>query len=250
VLASACDPADTPGGPGDEGIDLEDRPSANDDGDDGDDGEDEPAPTDDDGDTSPRHYFDMSVVDHRAAFEGHDIAFVSTIGSYAIYEITGPSPRLQGPSLAFEREGTYTMLCGSNEYFTPNLETAGPLEVRLMGGARGDERLSLTDASILAPGLVIAHGVAAPVRDDGNHALIVALADEGSIDVPSVEVDELLRELHALPTVPALDLPENLGVREERPAPRPVIKLMSEPVVSWQPPGTAKAGDSTKTPPW
>ena len=31
---------------------------------------------------------------------------------------------------------------------------------------------------------MIAHGVAAPVRDDGNHALIVALADEGSIEVP------------------------------------------------------------------
>ena len=113
---------------------------------------------------------------------------------------------------------------------------SGGHALRMQGWLRrGDERLSLTDASILAPGLVIAHGVAAPVRDDGNHALIVALADEGSIDVPSVEVDELLRELHALPTVPTLDLPEALGVREERPAPRPVIKLLSEPVVSWQP---------------
>ena len=100
---------------------------------------------------------------------------------------------------------------------------------------RGDERLALADTSILAPGLVIAHGVAAPVRDDGNHALIVALADEGSIEVPSVEVDELLREIHALPTVPTLELPESLGIREERPAPTPVVKLITEPVVSWQP---------------
>ena len=100
---------------------------------------------------------------------------------------------------------------------------------------RGDERLSLTDASILAPGLVIAHGLAAPVREDGNHALIVALADEGSIEVPAVEVDELLRELHSLPAVPPLDLPETLGVREERPRLRPIIKLVPEPVVSWQP---------------
>jgi len=108
--------------------------------------------------------------------------------------------------------------------------------LRMQGWLRRDaERLSLTDASILAPGLVIAHGVAAPVRDDGNHALIVALADEGSIEVPAVEVDELLRELHTLPTVPALDLPDSLGVREDHPAPRPVIKLVSEPVVSWQP---------------
>jgi len=100
---------------------------------------------------------------------------------------------------------------------------------------RGDERLALTDASILAPGLVIAHGVAALVRDEGNHSLIVALADEGSIEVPAVEADELLRELHALPAVPPLDLPESLGVREERPAPRPVVRLEPDPVVSWQP---------------
>jgi superfamily II DNA or RNA helicase len=100
---------------------------------------------------------------------------------------------------------------------------------------RGDERLALTDASILAPGLVIAHGVAAPVRDEGNHALIVALADEGSIEVPAVEVDELLRELHTLPAVPPIDLPDSLGVKEDRPAPRPVVKLVAEPVVSWQP---------------
>ena len=100
---------------------------------------------------------------------------------------------------------------------------------------RGDDRLALADASILAPGLVIAHGVAAPVRDDGNHALIVALADEGSIEVPVVEVDELLREIHTLPTVPPLEIPESLGVREERPAPTPIVKLITEPVVSWQP---------------
>ncbi|HUQ81263.1 MAG TPA: SNF2-related protein, partial [Gemmatimonadaceae bacterium] len=100
---------------------------------------------------------------------------------------------------------------------------------------RGDERLALTDAAILAPGLVIAHGVAAPVRDGGNHTLIVALADEGSIEVPAVEVDELLRELHTLPNVPTLDLPETLGIREESPDPRPIIKLLEEPVVSWQP---------------
>jgi len=100
---------------------------------------------------------------------------------------------------------------------------------------RGDERLALADASILAPGLVIAHGVAAPVRDEGNHSLIVALADEGSIEVPAVEVDDLLRELHTLPAVPPLELPESLGVREDRPPLKPVVRLVPEPVVSWQP---------------
>jgi superfamily II DNA or RNA helicase len=100
---------------------------------------------------------------------------------------------------------------------------------------RGDERLALADTSILAPGLVIAHGIAAPVCDEGNHSLIVALADEGTIEVPEVEVDELLRELHALPAVPRIDLPESLGVREEYPAPRPAVRLVPEPVVSWQP---------------
>jgi len=112
----------------------------------------------------------------------------------------------------------------------------GAHALRMQGWLRrGDERLSLNDASILAPGLVIAHGVAAPVRDDGNHALIVALADEGSIEVPAAEVDELLRELHTLPSVPLIDLPESLGVKEETPTLRPAIRLVPEPVVSWQP---------------
>ena len=44
-----------------------------------------------------------------------------------------------------------------------------------------------------------------------------------------MEVDELLRELHALPAVPPLELPESLGVREERPAPRPVVRLGAGP---------------------
>jgi hypothetical protein len=90
-------------------------------------------------------------------------------------------------------------LNGASPPGTPN----GAHSLRVQGWLRrGDERLALTDASILAPGLVIANGVAAPIRDDGNHSLIVALADEGSIEVPELEVDELLRELHTLPSVP------------------------------------------------
>jgi len=123
-------------------------------------------------------------------------------------------------------------LNGASPPGTPN----GAHSLRVQGWLRrGEERLALTDASILAPGLVIANGVAAPIRDDGNHSLIVALADEGSIEVPELEVDELLRELHTLPSVPPIELPESLGVREERPAPTPVVRLIAEPSASWQP---------------
>jgi hypothetical protein len=53
--------------------------------------------------------------------------------------------------------------------------------------------------------------------------------------VPAVEVDELLRELHTLPAVPPIELPETLGVTEVRLKPRPVVRLAADPVVSWQP---------------
>jgi len=99
---------------------------------------------------------------------------------------------------------------------------------------RGSERMSFGDAALLAPGLVIAHGTAALVRDHPNHALVVALADERAIDVPAADVDELLRELHALPAVPPIDLPESFGVREEHPAPTPILRVTADPVVSWQ----------------
>ena len=59
-----------------------------------------------------------------------------------------------------------------------------------------------------------------PFATMGNHSLIVALADEGSIEVPAVEVDELLRELHTLPAVPPIDLPESLASRRSVPTPQ------------------------------
>jgi hypothetical protein len=139
------------------------------------------------------------------------------------------------PPLAWDTGGAWELRVD----VTPLNGATAPSEahaLRVQGWLRrGDERLALADASILAPGLVIAHGVAAPVRDDGNHALIVALADEGSIEVPAVEVDELLRELHTLPAVPPIELPETLGVTEVRLKPRPVVRLAADPVVSWQP---------------
>jgi hypothetical protein len=114
--------------------------------------------------------------------------------------------------------------------------TDGEALLRVEGWlGRGDERMSLAEAAILAPGLVIAHGTAAPVRDAPNHALLVALADERALDVPASDAGELLRELHALPAVPPIDLPESLGVREERHVPTPMLRVTADPEVSWQP---------------
>ena len=113
---------------------------------------------------------------------------------------------------------------------TPN----GASPLRVQGWLRrDDERMSLGDAALLAPGLVIAHGIASRVRDNVSHSLMVALADEGSIEVPAEEVGDLLRELHTLPSVPAIELAEGVPIREERPAPTPRIRLLPEPIVAW-----------------
>lgn len=88
-----------------------------------------------------RTEYDLTVVDDRALFEEQDLEYRSAVGPYAVYEVTGPEPRLLGPEVYFwDREGGgYAMLCGASEYFAPEGSERHALKVQLLGGADGDE---------------------------------------------------------------------------------------------------------------
>jgi len=64
--------------------------------------------------------FDLTYDDHRAMFDAVDMLYHSSLGPYAIYEITGPNPHLVGPTVAYNPDfGDYAMLCGAGGIFTP-----------------------------------------------------------------------------------------------------------------------------------
>jgi superfamily II DNA or RNA helicase len=105
---------------------------------------------------------------------------------------------------------------------------------------RGDERLPADPPPIVlgASGFLLAND---PVNDPLNNRLnnrLAPLADAGSrwtalldpgraLRVPATERDELLGHLLAKAHLPKLDLPESLRFEEARPAPRPLLRLLS-----------------------
>lgn len=87
--------------------------------------------------------FDLTAVSDRAWFEERDLAFVETLGPYALYEVTGSAPALLGPSVEFwgTAEGPgYAMLCGAHGYFA-NGQPVDGVQARLLGGADGDTEI-------------------------------------------------------------------------------------------------------------
>jgi hypothetical protein len=64
--------------------------------------------------------FDLTYDDHRSMFEAVDMLYHSSLGPYAIFEITGANPHLVGPSVAYNPDfGNHAMLCGAGGIFTP-----------------------------------------------------------------------------------------------------------------------------------
>jgi hypothetical protein len=68
--------------------------------------------------TSQR-WFDLTYAADRRFFVEHDLEFREAIGPYAVYRITGPSPRLEGPELLIDiaPDERWAMLCTAQKYF-------------------------------------------------------------------------------------------------------------------------------------
>ena len=87
--------------------------------------------------------FDFTVVADRELFQLKDLEFFGTVGPYAIYEVTGSEPALEGPRVRFDsRAGGLVMLCGAGSYFAD--EGGDALTMTLYGGDSGEEELTET----------------------------------------------------------------------------------------------------------
>ncbi len=87
--------------------------------------------------------FDFTVVADRELFVENDIRHVGSVGPYAVYEVTGLDPRLDGPRIRFDRAaGGLLMLCGAAGYFAPQGASAEDTHLTLLGGMDGDTELT------------------------------------------------------------------------------------------------------------
>lgn len=79
---------------------------------------------------------------------------------------------------------------------------------------------------LLADGLAVFEDRLARLDARSEFPWIVMLRREGSIDVPEEDLPIALEELFRLPTVPSIDLPDDLPVAHERPTPQPRLSLV------------------------
>ena len=87
--------------------------------------------------------FDFTVVADRELFELKDLEFFGTVGPYAIYEVTGDEPALDGPRVRFDSAaGGLVMLCGAGSYFAG--DEGGDMTMTLYGGGSGEQELTET----------------------------------------------------------------------------------------------------------
>lgn len=99
-----------------------------------------------------------------------------------------------------------------------------------VGGSlrRGEERVSMGEASLLtAGGLVLIGERAARLEFGGGGAFawIVLLRGERVLTVPAREAEEMLARMLALPRLPLLDLAEELRFAEAAGVPRPRLRI-------------------------
>jgi superfamily II DNA or RNA helicase len=69
----------------------------------------------------------------------------------------------------------------------------------------------------------------------GRHELpwLDLLREIGEIAIPREDLEEALAALHAMPSLPRLDMPEALRLAEARPKPRPRLLLKPDPSPAW-----------------
>ncbi len=100
-------------------------------------------------------------------------------------------------------------------------DRAGKNWVLAGGLTRGDRTMSLAQPALVVPGLVFWDGRFARLDDAGAFPWVPILRRVGTITVPVGRSDDLLGQLLQMPSLPRLDLPEELRYTEEAVAPRP-----------------------------
>ena len=93
---------------------------------------------------------------------------------------------------------------------------------------RGEERMDLaTPALVTQGGLVITHGLVAPLAEDARFEWMAHLRKTGPIKAPEKDKDQLLATLLCAPGLPPLEVPEDLAYEEVILSPRPCLRVRS-----------------------
>src|SRR5438477_1403221 len=94
--------------------------------------------------------FDLTNDADRGQFIPTDLEYSGSVGPYAMYIVTGPAPRLDGPVIRFA--GGYAVLRGASTYFTPSMH-APEVNVSLAGVATAEAQLpSLSQIAVRGTG--------------------------------------------------------------------------------------------------
>ena len=102
--------------------------------------------------------------------------------------------------------------------------------------ARGEDVMPLAEPLLfMRESLLIARGQASRWIDHGAFDLVPALRGEAKVEVPTIEAEELVAELHALPHLPPLELPPELQLSTHEGAPMPRLALRVVPRTPWSP---------------
>jgi superfamily II DNA or RNA helicase len=100
---------------------------------------------------------------------------------------------------------------------------------------RGGERMSLAEPVLLLEGgLVFFRDRVARLEHFGAFRWISLLREQGSLNIPAGQQDELLRELLKQSHLPRLDLPEAMRFEERQAAPRPRLKVKPPAKNRWR----------------
>ncbi|MBP3954168.1 DEAD/DEAH box helicase [Gemmata sp. G18] len=86
---------------------------------------------------------------------------------------------------------------------------------------RGTETMTLTQPALMVPGFIAWNGRFGRLDDAGAFPWVPTLRRAGAITVPAGKADDLVAQLLQMPTLPKLDLPEELRFTEEMVSPRP-----------------------------
>ena len=81
--------------------------------------------------------YNMVIADDRAKFREEGMSYLGSVGPYAVYKITGTSPKLVGPYVQAPTGYGYAMACGATHYFTAAGTTALSAGMQLRGGRAG-----------------------------------------------------------------------------------------------------------------
>jgi len=96
--------------------------------------------------------------------------------------------------------------------------------------ARDGEEMPVAEPIMLhSAGVLLARGRISGFHHEGAFALVPLFGQHGSLTVDASELGSLLESLHALPHLPAMDLPSGTRVDERHDAPIPSVNILPHP---------------------